>query len=378
MLCGESYCANLSKGKSLLNNLKGIFIMKKRKIFALVVFILSLFSIPKATFAEEGSQASPLGFTVEAIQPDTQIDKSKSYFYLKTKPGIEQKLQVKVTGKSSTPVKVKSYISNGITSESGTINYIPDAEKNKTLTDSMEEIATVDTPEFEISDGEEKIVTITIHPPKESYQGIKLGSVSFKQIDDDSKQKAQVTSEYSYRIGICISESEAIYNDGQSLNLTKVKPELFRAQKTILLTLENPEPKMISDFAMTIQIVDKKTGKLVKKQKLEDGSIAPNSDFTYPVDWGIDKIPSGKYIAKVNATSTHKSWDLEKEFEITENQAKKMNKETLVKLTLPTWAYVATVLLAIITVVLSIVISLRDKKWSNVKKRKKKKKGQKK
>ena len=350
--------------------------MKKKIFFPCVVLAMLIFLLPKIAFAEEDAQKSPLGFSVEAIQPDTQIDKDKTYFYLKTKPGVEQKVQVKVTGKSATPVKVKAYISNAITSEEGTVNYIPNIEKNKTLSDSLEEIATIDTPEFEIADKEEKLVTITIKTPQKSYPGIKLGAITFTQVEDENspKNKGQVKADYSYRIGMCISESDKIYNDGQSLNLTKVEPKIFRAQKAVLLTLENPESKMISDFEMDIQIVDKKNNKVVKKQKLENGSIAPNSEFTYAVDWGVDSIPSGKYLAKVKAKSKHQSWNLEKEFEITEDQAKKMNKETLVKLTLPTWAYAVTILLGIATVVFSIVLSVRNKKWEQKKKKKRKKK----
>ncbi|MHC5228520.1 DUF916 and DUF3324 domain-containing protein [Enterococcus sp. LJL99] len=330
--------------------------------------------LPQTSFAEDSSTTDPLGFTVEAIQPSTQIDKDKSYFYLKTQPGVEQKVQVKVTGTSPKPVKVKAYVSNAITSESGTINYIPEIEKNKTLTNSIEEIATVDAPEFEISDGEEKLVTITIKTPQESYDGIKLGTVYFKRIDqEETKQTSQVKSEYSYRIGICLSESEKVYNDGQSLNLTKATPELFRTQKAILLTFENPEPKMITDLKMKIKIIDNKNGKVVKKQELENGAMAPNTAFDYAVDWGIESIPSGKYTAQVEATSKHKSWDLEKEFEISAEQAKKMNKDTLYKLFLPNWAYIVTIILGIVTIGFSIALSLRNKKWAQMKKNKRKK-----
>lgn len=314
------------------------------------------------------SDENPIGFSVETIMPDNQIDQNKNYFYIQTSPGANQILKVKVTGTSEEPVKIKAYIANAITDDSGTVDYKPNIEKDDTLVDSIEEIAKVDENEFELGLGEEKIVEISITSPATSYSGVKMGAVYFERVMNGLKE-GKINNKYSYRIGIICSETEDLYTNSQEFNLLKVTPELKKTQKSVTLTLQNREPKTIADLYMDIKIVDKKTGKTVKSQKLSDGMVAPNSRFDYSVNWGIESIRSGTYIAKVSAKSRYKSWELEKEFEITADEAKKMNEETLYKLMLPLWAYIVTVILGLFTVGSTVFLALRRKKLRKKKKR---------
>jgi len=341
--------------------------MKRKGLFFLF-FTLIFLNLSDKVLAE----TNPLGFVVEPIYSDNQIDTEKPYFYVKTTPGEEQELKVKVTGTSESPVKIKSFVSNAITSEFGSIDYVRDQSKDSSLKDSIEEIATVDNKEFTLAKNEEKTVTILIKNPAEHYEGIKLGTIYFKRVDqNEEKSKNQIKNEYSFRMGILLSETDKIYNDGQSLNFTKVEPKLIRSKKAIVLTLQNPESKMITDFNMKVKIlVDQ--GKIVKEQSIENGSIAPNSSFDYAFDWGIDTLKSGKYTVKISATSKHKSWNLEKNFEITQEIAKEMNNKTLYKLFLPKWAYVVTVFLGVSTLVCSVVIKINVANINTKKKKVKK------
>jgi len=320
------------------------------------------------------AEDDPMGFTVETIMPAEQIDKTQTYFYIKTEPGQTQKLKVKVTGTSDEPVKIKTYVANAFTAPNGTVNYLPEQSKDPTLSNSIEEIAAVQEKEFELKNKEEKIVEIDVTPPAEHYEGVKMGAIYFERVSTEAAdEKAMINTKLSYRVGLIASESDGTYTDSQELNLVEVKPEIMQAQKTIGLVLQNPDPKTIADFYLDVSIVEEKTGKIVKTQKLKNGMMAPNSRFDFSVLWGLDPIPSGSYIAKVSAKSRYKSWELEKKFEITKEQAKKMNEETLYKLTLPAWAYYVTIGLGIGTVVMAGYLSVRGARWKKESQRKRKK-----
>lgn len=320
------------------------------------------------------AEDNPMGFTVETIMPTEQIDKTQTYFYIKTEPGQSQKLKVKVTGTSDEPVKVKTYVANAFTAPNGTVNYLPDQKKDPSLSQSIEEITTIQEKEFELKNKEEKIVEIEVVPPAEHYDGIKMGAIYFERVSEvAADEKSMINTKLSYRVGLIASESDGTYTDSQELNLVEVKPEIKQAQKTIGLVLQNPAPKTIADFYLDVSIVEEKTGKIVKTQKLKNGMMAPNSRFDFSVLWGLDPIPSGSYIAKVSAKSRYKSWELEKKFEITKEQAKKMNEETLYKLTLPTWAYYVTIALGIGTVGMASYLSVRGARWKKESQRKRKK-----
>ncbi|WP_265460457.1 DUF916 and DUF3324 domain-containing protein [Enterococcus sp. HY326] len=348
------------------------------KSFVLLFFFLFI-TILMPTRVHAADTEDPLGFSVEAVRPDTQIDQNKTFFFIKTEPGQPQELKVKVTGTGSESVKIKVYVANAVTSEEATIDYVAGKENNSTLVNSLEEITSIDQTEIEVAPEETKEVTLTVSPPAESYTGAKIGAVYFEKVTEEESTDA-VNSQYAYRIGIIASGDGAVdYSRGQTLNLLSAEPELLRLQKTIGLTFENPESQVISDFSMKIEIVDKESGAVVKTQSMNKGSIAPNSQFTYPVDWGIDAIPSGTYIARVSAQSNLHEWELEQEFTISAEKAKEMNDETVFKLTLPSWFYILTILITIGTFGLTVYLVIRGKSWkkqrsAEIRKRKKNKK----
>ncbi|WP_430606654.1 hypothetical protein IGJ55_002753 [Enterococcus sp. AZ170] len=352
-------------------------VKKWKRVLVGSIFLSAFFMRVIPSFAEE----DPIGFTVEAQQSVTQLDKEKDYFYIKTTPGVEQQVKVTVTGTSEEPVKVKVSTVNGSTSEAGTIDYSPGVKSDSSLKDSIEEITTIDSPEFELKKGEVKTVSITIKPPIDSYEGIKLGTIYFEREQTEEQKKQAIKSSYSYRIGLLLSESDEEYSNSKQLNLIEVKPELKRAKKTIQVTLQNPEPKMIADFSLTASVVEEKSGKVVKKKQLKEGAMAPSSQFSYAIDWGLDPIPAGNYLVKIDAESRYDQWHLEKKFTISAEQAKKMNDETLYKLTLPEWAYWGTGIVAVLLVVDGSYVFLRNRKWKKElirqTKRKKEKKGRK-
>ena len=340
----------------------------------LVTVGLLIFCQSNVVFAAD----DPIGFNVEPELPATQIDNDQSYFYIKTTPTNTQELTVTVIGTSDEAVKVKAYAVNANTSEEGTVNYQEGTPKDETLTDSIEEIVTIEPAEFEVS--KDKAVQVKIHvtPPAESYEGIKLGTIYFSRVMDEAETEAAVSSSYSYRVGLMLSESDQEYLDGKTLNLVDVVPELKRAQKTIQLQFQNPEPKMISGLVMDVEIVEKKNNKVVKKTTLKDGAMAPNSHFNLGVDWGLEPIPSGDYIARVTADSRYEQWELEKEFTISPEVAKKMNEDTLFKLTLPDWGYRVIVGLSVAIVGDFVYLIIRKRKWTQLKKQQRKNKSGKK
>lgn len=332
----------------------------KRTGTMIAIIIISFIGFTHTVFAD--NKQSPLGFTVAPIFNDNQLDENLGYFYIQSSPGVNQEVKVKVNGYSETPVKVKVSIANAITGEKGTMDYDSSIKKDDTLVDSLNEIATVDSPEFEIKKGESKIVTVSIHPPASSFAGIKLATIVFDQEKTEKTQEKQtaITNTYGYRIGLMVTEEgKKEYRDSMKINLLDAKAELTRRQKTVVLTIQNPEPKMVGDFTMKTQIVRKSDNKVLKQQTEKNGSMAPNSRFEYAVDWGLESIPAGTYIAKVTIENSFSKWNLEKEFTITEEKAKQMNTDTVVKLTLPTWIYVVTVISALLTGALSFYLIKR-------------------
>ncbi len=90
------------------------------------------------------SKASELNFSVNAVIPDNQIDKEKSYFDLKVTPGEKQKLKVKLRNTTDKEIVINPHIQSAKTNKNGVIDYTPNKiKKDDTLKIAMEDVAKV-------------------------------------------------------------------------------------------------------------------------------------------------------------------------------------------------------------------------------------------
>ncbi|MFD1900828.1 WxL protein host-binding domain-containing protein [Enterococcus termitis] len=131
----------------------------------------------------------------------------------------------------------------------------------------------------------------------------------------------------------------------------------------ILATLQNPEPKVLSRLAMTADLKNVKTGKIVKQVQGEKYVLAPNSRFNFEMDWGTSDIVAGTYMLSIVAKSPYSDWKFEKEFTITGDQASSMNEQSAFKIITPTWIKVVTIICLIVMVSVTGMLLVRRKKW---------------
>ncbi|WP_207695824.1 hypothetical protein DOK67_0001460 [Enterococcus sp. DIV0212c] len=336
--------------------------MKKiSTIYTILICALSIFF-----FADQVSAAGDddnLGYTVTLVQSSTQIDPSKSYFYVKTTPGETQTLEVRIKSTKKENVQLKIYGTNAITGDGGTIEYSNDkTHYDSTLKEPITSMIKVQTPEITIGNYEEKTVKIQLTPPKERYNGVKMGALVFA-LDQGKNNKNGVSTEFSYRVGLITSESGDEFNNAQTLNLNAVKASIKRGKKMVLANLQNPEAKVLENLNIVATMTKKGSDKVVKRKTVDNYSMAPNSVFDFEIDWGIDALPSGTYTLNLDIANEYQEWQLSKEFTITNQQAKKMNEESAFKIITPTWLKGATIFLSLGTILIMLVLLVRRKKW---------------
>lgn len=351
----------------------------KYLIFGLILSILSLLSPVKAK-AEEDNQGD-LGFTVQAVRPDTQIETNKTYFFVETQPDVSQRLKIKVKSTRKEPVTLQMYVTNGQTNNSGDIEYLDESKSvDASLKEPLTEIAQFVEPELVVSNFEEKIVTVNVTPPKEVYEGIKLGALVFKLIPEEEKQQAKaVASHYQYRIGLITSATGEEYEDPKSLTLKEAKFALSHGEKQVLGVIHNPEPKLAENMQV-IGTVTKKNSKNVLKTKIvENARMAPNSTFNFGIDWGVDKVSPGEYTLKIEAKNDQEKWSWKKDFSMSKERAKKMNEETVNRVVLPKWVPVAVSISLVIILLIIGALVVRSAHWQRlIKERNKKRKNKRK
>ncbi|MGG5315459.1 DUF916 and DUF3324 domain-containing protein [Enterococcus sp. AZ072] len=338
------------------------------KLVTSLFLIVSLFflSCNRAFASEEipeKEEKGKVGFTVEAVKPTTQLDPTKSFFFIKVAPQEPQKLTLKVKSTQKAEEKVKLYIKNAYTTSEGTIDYDhEDIIKDETLVQPIEELASVEPKEVTVKEFETKDVTITINPPAEAFEGVKIGAICAMSATDETEEKG-IGSSFGYRVGLVAMSEEDDYENGSSLNLIRVKPTVDQGKRVIQARLQNPESQILNELEVQTALRKKGEKEVLRERKATGMRMAPNSQFDFSTTWGLDPIEQGDYVLSIKAFSGPHSWSWEEEFSINKETAQKMNEEAVYTLTYPKWAPLVVMALGILTLMNIGCLYLRRKKW---------------
>ncbi|EUJ34144.1 DUF916 and DUF3324 domain-containing protein [Brochothrix thermosphacta] len=338
--------------------------MKKRQGTIFLITFIFFLSLMPTTF----SKASELNFSVNAVIPDNQIDKEKSYFDLKVTPGEKQKLIVKLRNTTDKEIVINPHIQSAKTNKNGVIDYTPNKiKKDDTLKIAMEDIAKV-PKEVTVPPQSEKDLTIEVTMPKDKFDGIILGGIYLKEDtsknkEDDKEKDVAIKNEYSYVVALQMRQNNNKVKP--MLHMNEVNPETQNARNVIVANIQNSEPMIISKLKIDAT-VNKKGSKdnlaILKKENLQ---VAPNSNFNIAVPLEGEKLEAGTYILNMKAESAGKEWQFKKEFSISADKATTMNEKdvTLEKET-PTMLYIflGVAFLIVIAVVIYFIIRRNKRK----------------
>lgn len=314
------------------------------------------------------SKASELNFSVNAVIPDNQIDKEKSYFDLKVTPGEKQKLIVKLRNTTDKEIVINPHIQSAKTNKNGVIDYTPNKiKKDDTLKIAMEDIAKV-PKEVTVPPQSEKDLTIEVTVPKDKFDGVILGGIYLKEDtsknkEEDKENDVAIKNEYSYVVALQMRQNDNKVKP--MLHMNEVNPETQNARNVIVANIQNSEPMIISKLKIDAT-VNKKGSKdnlaILKKENLQ---VAPNSNFNIAVPLEGEKLEAGTYILNMKAESAGKEWQFKKEFSISADKATTMNEKdvTLEKET-PTMLYIflGVAFLIVIAVVIYFIIRRNKRK----------------
>lgn len=331
------------------------------------VILLSSFLFSTTGFAEEaeseGQPENDVGFAVEPIQTTTQIDPQKGFYFIKVAPDEPQELAIKIRSTNEAPETVKIYVKNAYTNQNGVIDYDnEDYIRDGTLKDSVEELTEVAESEVTVQNYEEKIVKITVTPPAAKFSGVKGGAICVMKAD--SKDAEGLSSTFGYRIGLLISTDSEVYDDGSSLNLLSVFTTVYQGKRVIQARMQNPEAKILNDLTIETKLYQKGSSKVLKSRSTNHMRMAPNSQFDFSTNWGIDPLKSGAYTLKVRAQSGENTWEWEEDFVIGDTQAKQINEEASYTITYPEWVPIVVLLLGVTSITLIGCLYVRRKKWT--------------
>lgn len=301
----------------------------QKYLLILSAILMTLSFIPLSVRATE----SDVGFSVRATIPNNQIDRMKSYFDLKMKPGQKQVIKIQVFNSSSKEETIEVDVTFATTNRNGLIDYSETDRKkiDESLKIPLTELAKIDNTEIVIPAGKSKIVPITITMPKKKYDGVILGAAHFKKKLKDTNEKSskggvEIKNQYAYVVGIklCETTNEVL----PDLHLKYIKPTLINYRTAVVANIQNSEAVIVENMSVNAEIYKKGSTKLLYSTNKIDLNMAPNSNFDYPIDLKNDPLKSGTYRLKMKAIIGTQVWDWD-EFFVIGKEAKNLNEKAL-------------------------------------------------
>lgn len=277
------------------------------------------------------ADAAEMNFSVQAVIPENQMDKSKSYFDLKMIPDQSQDLSISMKNDTDKDVTVEVAINTATTNDNGIADYSgTNKEQDSTLKYNLKDFIEVDK-EVTIPAKTEKTITAHLKMPADSFDGALLGGFTFIEKESaeskEEKEGTQVINKYAYTIGIQLQETDTIIEP--ELVLNNVEPAQVNFRNVIQANIQNKEAAIIKDLTVDGKIYKKNSKNVLYEAKRTGLRIAPNSNFNYGISLNNEEFKPGTYVFKGIATSEDKEWKFEKEFTIKGDVAKKLNSEAV-------------------------------------------------
>ncbi|WP_317946433.1 DUF916 and DUF3324 domain-containing protein [Carnobacterium maltaromaticum] len=311
----------------------------KKKLITVFILVISFIILPKA------SQADSMAYSVKADIPDNQIDKAKTYFDLKMTPGQKQDISLTVHNSGDKEMTIFITPNNATTNQNGVIDY----SEEKAKIDSSLKIPLTSVisgkQEVKLNPNETKQVPFTIKMPEKEYNGDILGGFYIqKKTDADENKKdesVQIKNQYSYVIGIRLNETDTVVDP--TLKLNQIKPALQNYRTAVTANIQNIESTIINDLDINVSVTKQNSETILHETNKKGLSMAPNSNFDYPINWDNEQLNPGKYTVHIKAKTGDKDWNFDKNFEIKSETSNKLNKEAVeVVKSQPNWILIIT------------------------------------
>ncbi|MBC1575582.1 DUF916 and DUF3324 domain-containing protein [Listeria booriae] len=336
-----------------------VFVKKLMLLFVLPIVLIGVLFHPL-------SPQAAANFSVTAVIPDNQIDKTKTYFDLRMKPGQKQDLEVVLKNDTDKEITIETNANTAVTNDNGIVDYSQtDPKLDKSLKTPFSSIAKTDD-EVVLPKNSSKTIKVIVTMPAESFDGIILGGLQFIEKEGDDAKKdggegVQIKNRYAYVVGVQLSENDTVVEPDMKLH--EIKAQQINYRNAVTANLQNPEATLIKPLAIDAKVYKSGDDQVLHQAKRDGLRMAPNSNFNYAIDWENQPLKAGKYRLKMVATSGDKTWKWDEEFTIKGDDAKKYN-ETAVDLEKDyTWWYIAGGALAVILLVfLAFWLGKRSKK----------------
>jgi hypothetical protein len=277
--------------------------------------------------------SSSVEFSITPVLPENQQQNDSSFFDLLVYPGQQQNLTVIVHNESSEDIVVLVEAVTASTNRNGDVDYTSKtATMDETLQTSLEEIITIPQTHYTVPADSSLPVSVTLNVLEQPFNGIILGSIRvLKEVTEEERAAGgMIVNQFAYVVAVRLAQSRNANNIEPDFALGEVTAELVNHRASIVAQIRNPMPRLTSAASVTATIYPKGSDQSIFSYDMPDVSFAPNSIFNLSfVDNAGYGIDAGEYTAKVSVEYQGETWNFDKDFIITAQEAAVVNESAV-------------------------------------------------
>lgn len=338
-----------------------------KQIIGISIFMACLmFSINMPRVS--ASTTSDVPFSVQPILPENQYNADSGYFDLLGQENHQQEIQVELVNMSDGPITVTTEVVNSATNVNGLIIYSPDITLDESLEEPITDLVTSQETDITLQAGESRLATFDVAFPDETFEGVKLGGLIFKQKDPEettSSGAIVIQNELEYVIGISLTEGN-FENVDANFNLVSVSADISNGFPAVIANIQNAAPLLFQEMTIQADIYEKNGDQVIASKSMDDVSFAPNSTMPFTVEWD-QALKAGDYRIDIVMTRGDQDWTFTKEFTIQPEEEEEINEAAVTEVvddseSLPTWVIIGAILVVIVIIALiAYVLHLKRK-----------------
>lgn len=268
-------------------------------------------------------EASTVPFSVEPVFGENQNKNIADYFDITVAPLEETTVQVNIMNNSESENQYEVLLENAFTNQNGIIDFHKEPMENGLIPDFTSLGSSVEKVTIAAKSSLKHPIQIKI--PESTYDGVLLGGIRIRELSQETSQ-AQVKNTYSYLIPVKLHQGKQDFPD--TLKSGKITIDTTHPlQSNLNLTLTNPQPDVLRNLQLSVQLKLKKdTSQDWQDIAEKEIQMAPLTTTEFPVS--LDKpLNAGTYFVKVKGqTATFKQEWIE-ELVVDRQTAKTIKKQ---------------------------------------------------
>lgn len=327
-----------------------------KRIFQCILLIGILYGC--ITISPNVKAEGEVGFNVQAVLPENQIDKNDSFFNLRMKPDQEQLIEVTINNTSDEDIVFEVNVNQAYTNNQGFIDYTDNSvEADSSLPFDINDLVKYEN-EVSVSAKSSKKVSFQLTMPSELYDGEILAGIKVNRKENKQEAKDTINNSVGYVLGLKLTETDKDIK--RQVNLISVKPQSVFGKPTIVATIQNPMMASYGHLKYETEIIEKKSKKIFYKTTYDnDMQLAPNSVYPFAIEIKDKALVAGDYSLKLIVSDAKENkWTFNEDFTIKKIEADKINKATINKNDNPTipWSLIVIGFVVLVLIIVSIIV----------------------